>query len=216
MHNCPKCTAPLPAGFIGHDCPNCGIIFSKYYAAQAAKEKTRLAEEAAARKRTEEQEAKRKALDREIAPAVPRAKTASCPTCGGLVAIGAKTCPHCGQAKPAPKKAGAVAYAIAGLFLVLLISGISNSPGVGNRPRYDSFNAQTECEKFVSRTLKAPASADFAPYRELAISGQGDGPWKVVGWVDAQNSFGAKIRNTYVCEVQFTGDTVNLVSMSIR
>lgn len=30
-------------------------------------------------------------------------KTASCRTCGSLVAIGSKVCPHCGQAKPAPK-----------------------------------------------------------------------------------------------------------------
>lgn len=33
----------------------------------------------------------------------PSLKTALCRTCGGLVAIGAKVCPHCGQAKPAPK-----------------------------------------------------------------------------------------------------------------
>jgi hypothetical protein len=28
---------------------------------------------------------------------------AQCPACGGVVAIGAKTCPHCGKSKPAPK-----------------------------------------------------------------------------------------------------------------
>ena len=36
------------------------------------------------------------------APATTSAVT-SCPACGGTVAYGAKTCPHCGKAKPAPK-----------------------------------------------------------------------------------------------------------------
>jgi len=212
MQNCPKCNASLLSGFSGQECPTCGIIFSKYFAAQEAKEKARLEQEAERVRKAEELEKTAKLKQQSDR----QAKTASCPTCGGLVAVGAKTCPHCGQAKPAPKKAGASAYVLAGLLLVIFIGGIGNSPTGGSGPRYDAFNAQVECERFVRNSLRAPSSADFAPHRELAISGQGAGPWTVVGWVDAQNAFGAKIRNTYVCEVQFSGDTVNLLNLSIH
>jgi hypothetical protein len=217
MQSCPKCKASLPAGFSGQECPTCGVIFSKYFAAQEAKDKARLERETEEARKAEELERRMKVPKQTAAaPVHSPPKTAACPTCGGLVAIGAKTCPHCGQAKPAPKKAGTAAYVLAGLFLVLFIVGIANSPGGSGGPRYDAFNAQTECEGFVRRSLKAPSSADFAPHRELAISGQGAGPWTVVGWVDAQNAFGAKIRSSYVCEVQFSGGTVKLLNLSIR
>lgn len=56
---------------------------------------------------TRQQEAAQKAekkspVDRKKSVS-PSLKTAPCRTCGGLVAIGAKVCPHCGQAKPATK-----------------------------------------------------------------------------------------------------------------
>jgi hypothetical protein len=85
-----------------------------------------------------------------------------------------------------------------------------------SRPKYDEFNASTECERFVKNSLKAPSTAEFAPHRQLQITGSGEGPWRVVGWVDAQNSFGAKLRNNFVCEVQFSGDTVRLLNLQIK
>lgn len=71
----------------------------------------------------------------------------------------------------------------------------------------DRFDAQVTCETFVKRKLKAPATAEFAPSHELTISGEGDGPWKVTGYVDAENSFGAKLRSRYYCEMHFEGTT---------
>lgn len=64
----------------------------------------------------------------------PTLETAPCRTCGGLVAIGAKACPHCGQAKPAPppkKKAGPLAYGIALLLLLVFIGTSINRPNSG-------------------------------------------------------------------------------------
>lgn len=76
-----------------------------------------------------------------------------------------------------------------------------------SEPTFDAFTAQSSCESFVKRLLKAPSTADFAPHGELQISGSGTGPWTVVGYVDAQNSFGAMLRQNYFCKVHFEGET---------
>jgi hypothetical protein len=60
------------------------------------------------------------------------------------------------------------------------------------------------CEDFVKEKLKAPSTADFGGQ---SVSGNGSGPWKVTGWVDAQNSFGAKIRTGWTCDIRLDGTT---------
>lgn len=76
-----------------------------------------------------------------------------------------------------------------------------------NEPKYDKFTAQSACESFVKRTLKAPSTATFALHHELRIYGYGTGPWTVIGYVDAQNSFGAMLRQNYTCKMHFEGET---------
>lgn len=52
----------------------------------------------------------------------------TCPACGGVVAVGAKTCPHCGKSKPTPKPPTKVTrkhLLIAGGVLVLFMIGIA-------------------------------------------------------------------------------------------
>lgn len=66
----------------------------------------------------------------------------------------------------------------------------------------DNYGAQDVCEQFVEDRLKAPATADFSGEKATHLGG---GRWRVTGDVDAENSFGAQLRMTYVCEVQFTG-----------
>lgn len=83
-------------------------------------------------------------------------------------------------------------------------------------PKYDGLRAELECEQFISNSLKAPSSASFAPYHEILVSGQGDGPWTVVGWVEAQNAFSAKLRSSYVCVVEFSQNRAMLLSLSIK
>ena len=120
MQNCPKCKKALPSSYSGGECPACGVVFSKYFAAETKRQ---------------EAEAVRSATHVNSAPASSApSKTTSCPACGGLVAIGAKSCPHCGQTNPAPppkKKAGPLAYALGGLFLVVFIMSAANNPSGG-------------------------------------------------------------------------------------
>src|SRR5580704_9962240 len=65
--------------------------------------------------------------------------------------------------------------------------------------------AFTMCETYVKRRLKAPSSAKFGWITDSTIVGSGDGPYTIDGYVDAQNSFGAMLRNQYTCQVQSIG-----------
>jgi hypothetical protein len=52
------------------------------------------------------------------------------------------------------------------------------------------------CHQSVEKKLKAPSTAEFGGEDSFYV---GDA-WTVTGWVDAENSFGAPIRNTWSCE----------------
>lgn len=68
--------------------------------------------------------------------------------------------------------------------------------------RDDRFKAGREAEKAVRASLKAPSTADFGDAR---IQHNGC-RWIVSGDVDAQNSFGAKMRSTYRVELLRLGE----------
>lgn len=134
---CPKCGHALgliesaPSG----ECPGCGLILSKKYL--AAQEQKRKAEEAT--KNWFRGESLKEPDSDPVAPAssaplsalAAKAMTASCPACGGLVAIGAKACPHCGKQNPAPKPTSRVVLLVAGLLLAgFVVTLATRSPSV--------------------------------------------------------------------------------------
>lgn len=69
--------------------------------------------------------------------------------------------------------------------------------------------AYEECKAMALQVLKAPATAEFASLDDIEAVGldltEPDGPtkkeYKILGYVDAQNSFGAKLRNKFSCDV---------------
>lgn len=96
--HCPKCGYDRKHSDVtpATECPGCGIIFEKFLAAPPRKPVTRPKVEKVP------SPAKPAKMPEPQALATTRAVT-TCPACGGTVAYGAKTCPHCGKAKPAPK-----------------------------------------------------------------------------------------------------------------
>ncbi len=62
--------------------------------------------------------------------------------------------------------------------------------------------AMTMCEQWIERRLKAPSTAKFSHVWDTSISGSNDGPYRIDGFVDAQNGFGAMIRTQYSCATQ--------------
>lgn len=53
--------------------------------------------------------------------------------------------------------------------------------------------SKAPCKEAVLRHLKAPATAEFT----IIVSDAHE----TAGWVDAENSYGAKLRNGFVCEI---------------
>lgn len=80
----------------------------------------------------------------------------------------------------------------------------------------DEAGAQDVCEQFVEARLKAPSTAEFSGNATVT---EGGGLWTVTGDVDAENSFGAPIRTTYVCTVKPTdagGEDWELVNVELN
>ena len=101
------------------------------------------------------------------------------------------------------------------LLMSLMVAGLF-LPSTKNKQQNSPTQAWTLCEQFVSDRLKAPSTADFSGYSETTITGSGLGPWKVSGYVDSQNSFGAKLRSRYSCVFTYEGETAHLQDISIH
>jgi hypothetical protein len=66
--------------------------------------------------------------------------------------------------------------------------------------------AIVKCEGYVRDYLKAPSTAEFSGIGETQVVAQGNGKYVVIGWVDSQNSFGAKMRTKYGCTTTDAGN----------
>lgn len=90
--------------------------------------------------------------------------------------------------------------------LALFVGFVACTTAGGSDPSFDreaeGVGAINACEDWVRDQLKAPATAEFGD-----STATGSGPWTVTGTVDAENSFGAMLRQTWSCEVRLDGDT---------
>lgn len=64
----------------------------------------------------------------------------------------------------------------------------------------DDIGAQVACEEFVTRQLASPSSAEFPGPWDFTVTGAGN-EYVVSAWVDAQNMFGASLRQNFTCTV---------------
>lgn len=72
------------------------------------------------------------------------------------------------------------------------------------RSKDASLQALLMMQDFVKDQLKAPSTADFKPgYKDSVIHLDGQ-RYRIVSWVDSQNSFGAKLRNHFRGEIEQT------------
>jgi len=67
------------------------------------------------------------------------------------------------------------------------------------------------CQDWVKDRLVAPSTADF-PLEPVDVTKKDD-KYYVESYVDAQNSFGAKIRTKFICETKCDGRTWSLIDL---
>lgn len=67
--------------------------------------------------------------------------------------------------------------------------------------------AKIMCETLIKASLVAPTTARFSGILDTRMGSVANQPntYRVIGYVDAQNSFGAQIRNYYTCEIKYNG-----------
>lgn len=152
-------------------------------------------------------------------------KALSCPKCG----VPRKDAPKGTPPKTAQTKNsyGPAIWSVMGVLVVLVIWLVIASAGsdddVERRPviksttptkkpasKHDKHGAWVYCQSFVKQVLKSPGSADFGG----VLSGEyqspsehtkhiGDGVYECKGWVDSENSFGAKLRNRFALTIKY-------------
>lgn len=79
-----------------------------------------------------------------------------------------------------------------------------STPSARPTPEPDPYMAFIQCQAFVKNRLKAPATAQF-PSQPLSAIDTGANTYIVTATVDAQNGFGALLRNNWLCKTQYTG-----------
>lgn len=200
-------------------CPHCGAIYAKVEEAIARSETGKQPPLRPYSRPAETAPPPRTAVNAQAPPpADPIPKVRHCDACDGLVAREIRTCPHCGHVLPAAPGASPslltwlVALVVCGLF-VRACTTDDGSSGSGDR-EYTSGSAVAACHDFIDKRLKAPATADYQWVPE--VTGSGAGPWTVRGYVDSENSFGAKLRMNFDCTVHFVGDREYLDRLSIH
>jgi len=195
MNKCPKCNYEYRD--VATDCPNCGIIFSKFEKVQA-KENLR----------------KERLLTQ-------------CKACGQKISKRAESCPNCGEPnknktdeKATDKKIfhnkpivnglnkksnknhvdnkTLIISAVVVIFSCIFLYNIYSAEGTKKeKDTGDVHGAWAYMQLFVEKKLKSPKSADFPFGGYRHVTELGDKRYKVDSYVDATNSFGAVIRTQF-------------------
>ena len=105
------------------------------------------------------------------------------------------------------------------LFVLIMVIAIRNKPTpeqqAANDAQRDGFTAAFVCQGAVRDRLKAPAGADFQSPRQSAIVALAAGRYQISSYVDAQNSFGAKLRTAYTCTAEKDGAGFRVMKLEI-
>ena len=66
--------------------------------------------------------------------------------------------------------------------------------------------AVTACQRVIKQQLASPSRADF-PFSDKQVAYKGRNRYVVESYVEAQNQFGAVIKNNWKCDIQYQGDS---------
>lgn len=87
---------------------------------------------------------------------------------------------------------------------VLVLGIITVCCSCSTSPQNKERDAWICAQDVVSNQLKSPSTADFCRYSEATIIDLGNNRYKIEGYVDAQNGFGAIIRSYFTVTLTLT------------
>ena len=96
----------------------------------------------------------------------------------------------------------------------LPLSSTSNGSAT-QKVNSDKNDAKWKAREFVGASLKAQSTATWPNYNEFAAAPESGEPgvWKVAGYVDSQNSFGAMLRNEFLVTMKKNGENWELIEV---
>jgi hypothetical protein len=152
-----------------------------------------------------------------------------CPECRKPISETASACPGCGltvtpdivtkqkvKQRKSEQATARIVFGVVVVAVVLICWGGSNLRSAASKPfasdwstiGYDRAGPIARAECLIKKQLRSPATASFPPsFDEYTVSNLGGGRWRVSGYVDAQNGFGANIRCTWTVTWQNIGDS---------
>jgi predicted nucleic acid-binding Zn ribbon protein len=156
----------------------------------------------------------------------------ACPTCGKLISVDAHACPKCGDplkegwTKKAQRKAniqtliiGPLIAAPVGIIIYFSIMGPAQKTEGERREqvcRSDrNLMAYIRAKEVVRQRLKSPSTAEFPDSNFTSVQ-TSPCVFKVNGFVDAQNAFGAKIRAPYSLEIEYSPSKDSWTTRNVR
>lgn len=148
-------------------------------------------------------------------PKIDDSKTGrvSCRKCGHeyFVAFDAHNvtmfqCSRCGhnnrrESTPDEKLANVKKYAP--IFFIILCSFFLLRSCIAGFDKVDKYDAYYAATQFVERRLKSPSTAEFSGYDKEQVDNIKENVYRVSGYVDAENAFGAMLRRNYVCKIVY-------------
>jgi len=138
----------------------------------------------------------------------------TCPECKKKISDSANKCPNCGfqlsheaiaeiKAKD-QKNNQASGIGCLALIVIVFVIGLLTYDQKENPETGRETLAFIHCQNFVTQRLKAPSTADF-PHLDRKSWKIDENTFAIQAYVDAQNSFGAKIRTNWTCEIKYNG-----------
>lgn len=92
------------------------------------------------------------------------------------------------------------------LIIIVLIVFLMLRSCINRVSSVGELDAYIAAQMFIEKRLKAPNTADFENYNSDNVRKISENKYSVRGYVDAENSFGAKIRSQFSCQLEYLGD----------
>jgi predicted amidophosphoribosyltransferase len=130
-----------------------------------------------------------------------------CKQCAMMIPKDAKICPFCRK-----QLSTTLITRLAVLFIAVPVFGAIFSTTLNHKPAVrspeeierkkagdDKYWAAWAAKEMISKTLKAPSTATWQDITEFEVTDVpgGKNTWQVRGYVDAENSYGAKLRSNF-------------------